>query len=74
MYKEAEEGLISEGRDANLNLRAVESNNQSANELQRNFTFSLASFVPGKYHPDAINHIWKTKAAKQKEKWRHSGF
>lgn len=24
MYKEADEGLISEGRDANLNLRAVE--------------------------------------------------
>ena len=49
MYKEAEEGLISEGRDANLNLRAVESNHQSANELQRNFCLSLAGFVPGKF-------------------------
>ena len=29
MYKKAEEGMISEGRDANLNLRAVWKSNQS---------------------------------------------
>lgn len=74
MYKEAEEGLISEGRDANLNLRAVESNHQSANELQRNFCLSLAGFVPGKFWCRRCNPYLENKSGKQKEKWRHCEF
>lgn len=51
MYKKAEEGMISEGRDANLNLRAVWKTNQSEpinNQAAEEFLFIIGLFVPGK--------------------------
>ena len=62
MYKKAEEGMISEGRDANLNLRAVWKSNQSATKLHRNFCLLLVCLFPGKF-----NRTRKTIYGKQKK-------
>ena len=50
MYKKAEEGMISERREASLNLRAVYKRNQSATKLRRYFCLSLVCSVPGKFN------------------------
>lgn len=68
MYKEAEEGLISEGRDAKLEFARGVKEQPISERDAKEFLFLIGSFCSREFWSDAVYHIWKTKAEKHKRK------
>lgn len=65
MCQKAEEGMIADGRDAEVQFARRDKSNQSQKKFWEIFLLWLASFVRGNFNTDARTHIWKTESMRQ---------